>query len=328
MSTFFDMKAGNEGEGLVFANNMESGERADITAQFLHGLIKRSTFGYRNQKETWMGTARKTCLIWKEPLGLLELFIALSTQMSGAFSTEYYKENVLYKTLCHLHGVACSTSLSVYTLLTYGLADHALICWRNLYEIAVIAQFILDNPGLAQRYHDHRYIKELQGLKTLSDADPSQESNEALQKDICEMENRVAGLPYEIGFKSAYGWTGDRTLSNFRELEKRAGFESLRPIYKVASQIAHADSNSVFFRLSLGLSEFRKDEDVVLMSNIEHGLALPGSWTADTLALANLVLVKTRPTFFPHDVFGMVSTEMAAEIRQKFYEISPARNTT
>ena len=317
------MEARQAGGGLVFPEDMGPEDRADISAKFLHGLIKRSTFGYREQKAGWMHMARKTYQMWKEPLDLLELFIALSTQMSGEFSSAFYGESVLYKTLCHLHGAACSASLSIYTLLSYGLADHALVCWRNLYEIAVISQFILDNPEVAQRYHDHRYIQELQGLRALENAHPLQKENKALQRDIRELEEKVAGLTYEKNFKLAYGWTGDKSVRNFKELESCVGLDTIRPIYKAASQIIHADANSVFFRISLALSEFREDKDIILLANIEHGLALPGSWTADVLAMLNGVLLKTRPSFFPHDVMAMVSSEMADDITQKFYAITP-----
>ena len=154
--TFFDMESGAEKDGIALPPGLGPEKRADMSAQFLYGLILRSSFGHKEQKAAWATVARATYQIWKEPLELLELFIALSIQMSGSFSSEYYRENVLYKVLCHLHGVACSTSLSIYTLLSYGLADQALVCWRNLYELAVISQYILDYPSVAQRYHDHR----------------------------------------------------------------------------------------------------------------------------------------------------------------------------
>ena len=319
------MNGETEGDGLVFPAEVGAEERADISSLLLYATVKQSFLGYKNQKESWTSIARLTQHIWKEPLELLELFITLSTQMSGAFSSEFYGKSVFYKTLCHLHGVACSTSLSIYTLLSHGLADHALVCWRNLYEIAVIGQYILDNPSVAQRYHDHRYIKELQGLQALNDSDPSQKENEKLQEDIRELEGKVAELTYESRFYRAYGWTDDKTVNNFRDLEASIGLDPVRPIYKVASQLIHADANSVFARISLALSEYNSDDEVdtVLFSNVPHGLALPGSWTADVLAMLNRILLQTRPSFFPPDVFAMISNEMANDIREKFYEITP-----
>lgn len=323
--TFFDMGNGAESKGLAFPAELGPEDRADISAQFLYGLIKRSSFGHRNQKATWESTARTTYQIWKEPLELLEMFIALSTQMSGSFSTEFYSKGVFYKALCHIHGVACSTSLSVYTLLSYGLADQALVCWRNLYELAVIGQYILDNPSVAQRYHDHRYIKELQGLQALRDSHPSQSNNEALLNDIREMEQIVYELSYGERFSSDYGWTENGTVNNFRELEDCVGLDTFRPIYEVASNLSHADANSVFSRISLALSELNGDDEVdtVLYANTPHGLALPGSWTAEVLAMLNGVLLRTRPSFFPHDVYAIVSNEMADEIRTRFNEVTP-----
>ena len=310
---------------MVFPAEVGAEERADISSLLLYATVKQSFLGHKNQKEVWSSIARLTQHIWKEPLELLELFITLSTQMSGEFSSEFYGKSVFYKTLCHLHGVACSTSLSIYTLLSHGLADHALVCWRNLYEIAVIGQYILENPSVAKRYHDHRYIKELQGLQALDDSDPSQKENEKLQEDIRELEGKVAELTYEKRFFSAYGWTDDKRVNSFRDLEASIGLDPVRPIYKVASQLIHADANSVFARISLALSEYNGDDEVetVLFSNVPHGLALPGSWTADVLAMSNRILLRTRPSFFPPDVFAMISNEMANDIREKFYEITP-----
>ena len=135
----------------------------------------------------------------------------------------------------------------------------------------------------------------------------------------------MSKLPYEERFSSAYGWTDNKRVNNFRELENCVGLGTVRPIYKVASQLIHADSNSVFARISLALSDFNRDDEVdtILYSNTPHGLALPGSWTADILAVLNGVLLKTRPSFFPHDVFAIVSNEMADEIRSRFGEITP-----
>lgn len=240
--------------------------------------------------------------VWHKPLDLLEMFIAIALEVGEEFNGEFRataaaEQDCVFEVLTRLHARACQIASEVLVLLESGHADGAHARWRSLHEIAVVGFFVkLHDNAVAERYLLHDGVESYKAAvqyqehcSTLGYEPLSQEEFDEIKANYGSLINRF-GTPY----KSDYGWAAS-ALGNkrptFRDIEKEAGLDHLRPFYKLASHNVHANPKGVFFKLGL----YPNSGNILLAGPSNTGLADPGHGTAISLGQITVALLTTRP---------------------------------
>jgi hypothetical protein len=235
---------------------------------------------------------------WKRALDLYEMVTVAceeaGAEYNSANSEAAEKENdLVFEALVGLHALACRTASEVYALLRSGHPFGAMTRWRSLHENAVVAEILSANgSGVAERFLLHQY------LQNAKDARSYQEHCEALgyeplsEEEFAETQQAADDLKRRYGkeYQRDYGWaailTDDGRAPSFRDLERMAGLEHLRPFYGWASHAVHPGSKG----LQLNLLQ-RGEGSVRLAGPTNAVLADPGHGTLQALLHATTVLL-------------------------------------
>jgi hypothetical protein len=235
---------------------------------------------------------------WKRALDLYEMVTVAceeaGAEYNSANSEAAEKENdLVFEALVGLHALACRTASEVYALLRSGHPFGAMTRWRSLHENAVVAEILSANgSGVAERFLLHQY------LQNAKDARSYQEHCEALgyeplsEEEFAETQQAADDLKRRYGkeYQRDYGWaailTDDGRAPSFRDLERMAGLEHLRPFYGWASHAVHPGSKG----LQLNLLQ-RGEGSVRLAGPTNAFLADPGHGTLQALLHATTVLL-------------------------------------
>ena len=265
--------------------------------------------------------------VWRKPLDLLELFVALAKEACWDFNREFGKDarcsgDDVFEALTRLHGRACQVSGETLVLLRSGFADGAHARWRTLHEISLVAALIYEHgPELAEKYLLHRTIQQFK-LACQLQIHYERLGQEPVSEDVfSRLKEKRDMLMARFGssFKEDYGWAADVTrpkspkLSNIEECVDQ---EHWRPYYKMASGNVHPNSHELYFRLGLASHQ----RDVILAGPSNMGLADPGHATAISLNQTTAVLLATRSTADCR-VFSIVLQKLVDEIGEAFLEV-------
>ena len=279
---------------------MDASEVEEINEIIERYQQEASVLKWENRKEQL-----EVAEYWGDFLKLLETFVLMTTASSIHFNNKFRKEavdDVALQVLIRLHAKACQAALAISELLQTGFADNAIVCWRSLHEINVIARFIdkytKEQPEkeIAQRYLDHDIVFHY-NHECLVRRHKDRLRIEPLRlEDFRKLRRKYNDLisPNKYGpkFKEPLGWAApilNKRLS-FEELERRAELDYWRPYYVDASTEIHTGPGSLYSRLGLRPYVF----DVLLASPSKWGLSVPASNTAYTLLQITATVLLTK----------------------------------
>ena len=268
--------------------------------------------------------------LWRKPLDLLEMIVAIAYEAGDDFNRKYRAEpsqanDCVLEILTRLHARACQIASEVLVLLRAGCADGALARWRTLHEIAVVAFFIESEGGdIAERYLRHEVIESYKGAKQY------QEHCEALgfepipDQELAQMELACEGLKARFGkgYAQDYGWAAPAfggQAPRFIDIERKVGLAHLRPFYKMACHNVHAGPKGVFFRLGLSPGHAR----ILLAGPSDAGLADPAQGTAISLDQITTTLLSTKPSV-DSLVVSRLLMKLAGEVGREALEVDSA----
>lgn len=235
----------------------------------------------------------------------LDLFCSIAVSSTELGDQEYRdagwedldeNQGAVLEAVSGIHARACRTSWEVYELLRAGFPKGAQARARTLHELAVTAIILsekVDEPGSEDI--GARFLA-FDAITSAMDASEYQTHTARLNEDPLSVE-MLAGLETAQqealrrfpGLKGTYGWA--RNLSGvqrgtFKELEKVAGLDHLRPYYSWASQEVHASPKGVRLNTVLG-----PDGPVKLAGRTNMGLADPAQTALIALQQVNGAMI-------------------------------------
>ncbi len=239
---------------------------------------------------------------YQEAFDLLEMLIAISLEAGEAFSdinrNEAFSENdFIFDVLTRLHARACQISYEIIVLLKSGLADGAHARWRSLHEISVTAIFIGSNGNdLAERYLLHDEVESYKACKIYQENFEKLGYEPLSKEEVASLQYGYESLIKRFGdnYRFDYGWAStviNKDKPTFRDIEKFAGLNHLRPFYKMACNNVHANPKGIFFKLGL----YPDSGDILLAGPSNAGLTDPGQLTALSLTQTTTTLLTHRP---------------------------------
>jgi hypothetical protein len=239
---------------------------------------------------------------WSKPLHLLETFIGISQEVGAKFNLEEgpraeRRRDYTFLILVRLHGRSCRIAREILLLLKSGYPAGAYARWRALHEVAVIDRLVTMNGNdLAERYINHEVIERINGMRVNQQYHERIGMDPYSETEIANATQTETKLIHRYGekFKRDYGWAASilgKKDATFRELEKLAGLDHLRPYYKLASDDIHAGAR--ILRTNIGVIGAQRD--IILAGPTDAGLSLPGQNTVISLMHVNTCTLSVRP---------------------------------
>lgn len=203
--------------------------------------------------------------IWGDTLHLLDILLGTTLQ-KGIEVYEAYSPNVAEKTrtrfdvINHLFGRACQVGQEIHVLLSQGYADGAEARWRTLYEITVIATFIMQNDDqVAHRYLAQMFVDDYKRVRAQREIYKAEGIEIISDEDFEKLKiNKELILSHDVRFSAGdYGWAApalnksDKAKVTFSDIEEAVGLNYLRSAYKEACSNVHASAIGTYFRLGL-----------------------------------------------------------------------------
>ena len=225
---------------------------------------------------------------WRNGLVPLNLLVEIASEYGASLNQRLLEANdnklkVKQVALFKLHMRGCQVTREIIVLLEAGLADGAAARWRTLFEIAVVASVISKSDELtAEKYLAHdivdmrKSVLRYEETRKLLSLDPFP----AEDWDHIQSLYEQALAKYGETFGNEYGWAADalgQKNPRFARLIEFADREGELTFYKTASFNIHANSRSLFYRLS----DMPSHEGVIAGAS-NSGLDSPGIGTAFT----------------------------------------------
>ena len=298
-----------------------------MTAPILVGVKKDMPSILKSHRKEMKGFEKRLHKEWEKPLDLLETFVILAFEAGADFNDKFRKEeaeaqNHVFDALTRLHARACQIASEILILLKSGFADGAHARWRSLHEVTVVASFIKTNGSdVAERYMLHDNIESYKAAN-LHQQYYSILGEEPIPEDeynsIRAVRDKLIAR-FGTSYKNNYGWAAsvlNNPDPNFSDIEKNAGFDHLRPYYKLASHNVHANPKGLMFKLGL----LGNTHDLLLAGPSNFGFTDPAQGTLFSLGLVTATLVTTKPTV-DNLVMCNVLLKLESEITEEFFKV-------
>jgi hypothetical protein len=206
----------------------------------------------REHKAIRDGFERRLQQRWGPALNLYECVYVCCLEAGESFQNKHgdsarQSVDAKFSALTLLHGRSCMVTSEIYGLLRTGHAAGAQARWRTLHELAVVAfTLAASDCDISERFLLHR------GVEQYKDAERYQKHCEDLgyekfsDEEMKEMRRASDDLVARYGtdFRRDWGWAKPlfpgNEQPNFASLERRAGFEHLRPWYRLANHGIHS----------------------------------------------------------------------------------------
>lgn len=206
----------------------------------------------REHKALRDGFERRLRQRWGPALDLYECVYVCCLESGEEFHKEQsaraaHDDDAKFSALTLLHGRACLVASEIYGLLRTGHAAGAQARWRTLHELAVVA-FILGahDREISERFLLHRRVEQYKDAKRYQqhcEAIGYEKFSDEEMKGMRRASDEVVAR-YGPGYGRDWGWARPLLPENeqpsFASLEKLAGFEHLRPWYRLANHGIHS----------------------------------------------------------------------------------------
>jgi hypothetical protein len=275
----------------------------DISGTIAESIKENIDQPLKERRQRFHGLEVRRYARWQEPLDLFEALIGISEEV-GEKHKKKLDESILstnkakFAALVRIHVRACRTANEILTLLKAGYPDGAFARWRTLYELAVIAFFLLANDDtVSERYLEHNTVLKYKQAREYQEAHlklkyPSIDENEL--DDLKKEQDRLC-KKYNDGFKNDWEWIPSKLLpnQNFRALAEKVSLEHLQPFFRWSSAAVHGLSRGFY---SLGLTADSQDK-ILLCGPSNYGLADPLQNAALSLHQVTVCLLNLKPDF-------------------------------
>jgi hypothetical protein len=273
-------------------------QMSDLMLQRLKRDAPSMLTDHKTQRESFESELTE---VWRRPLDLLEMFLAIALEAGDEFNREFrpaasQEQDYVFEVLTRLQARACQIASEILVLLGAGYADGAHARWRSLHEIAVIGFFISSfGNEIAERYLLHDAVESYKAAIQYQEYCAALGYEPLSEEEVNEVCLGYHQLVKRFGssYKGHYGWAAavlESERPTFREIEESVGLDHLRPFYKLASHNVHANPKGVFFKLGL----YPESQDILLVGPSNTGLADPGHGTAISLGQITVALLTTR----------------------------------
>jgi len=234
---------------------------------------------------------KELCTIWGEPIKYLRMMKTVFAQscetvindMSIAIKEGKQKDSASLR-VSYLFGARAVQILGeIITLIRAGFAEAAFSRWRTLYEIHVIASFIMQNGDkVAERYLDHDVIESYRASNDYQDCFEKLGCEPIPEEEIISTEKAMEEMIIRYGnaFKTQYGWAAEALgvkNPSFRTIETATDLNHFKAHYRLASHGVHANPKGFLFRISQPCYT-----DSLIAGPSLYGLSGPISWTSVT----------------------------------------------
>jgi hypothetical protein len=267
-----------------------------VADEFLVDLFKALPEMLEEHRELEKGFRERCYKRWKEGLDLLKMFIVMSEEFGATINERERKKAIdlrdhKFEATVRLHARSVRVANEILVLLGEGYPDAALGRWRTLHEIAVVSTFLSnEDESVSYRFLAHRGIINHKALKQYEEFLPRSNMMPLepgiLQASEDQRNNLIATHGSEFG--DEMGWAFpvlNKRRINLFDLEKHTGLDHWRPRFKWASDDIHASAKPYF--ASLGMSESRTDEPVLLTGSSNSGFTDPAHMCVISLNLSN-----------------------------------------
>lgn len=275
----------------------ESGER------LLDRLLERAPAmlaEHRAHREAFEADLRT---FWGEAFDVYETMHVCCKEAGQDFYRRYLPDpqlphDYIFDALMRLHARACLVAGEVLALLRAGFPSGAHARWRTIHELAVVAFFISEHgQEIARRYLAHDAVQRYKSalLYNRYQEKLGYEPFDPGEFETIEQARNDALDEFGPGFGKDWGWAipalSDGASPTFNAIEQAIGLDHLRPYYRMASDVAHANAHGSFFDLGL------HDPAGILVGPSPIGFADPAHGACLSLFQVTVCVLKYRPDF-------------------------------
>ena len=201
----------------------------------------------RQQAKERAGFEQRLQLLWGEPLSLLEMLNTIATEAGETVATVWHEApdpaNLhTAHALFRLHARARQIACEIHALLRHGFADGALARWRTMHELTVTSLFLVNHgDSVAERYLLHTAVESWRAAQDYQVYCQSIGYPPFSVSEMDKMRTEFEALVSRFGpsYGTQYGWAAEivgKKQPTFRDIEKAAALDHLRPYYRMAGQ--------------------------------------------------------------------------------------------
>ncbi|WP_432973493.1 DUF5677 domain-containing protein [Dactylosporangium sp. CA-233914] len=191
--------------------------------------------------------------LWGTALSTYEAVAQVAAEINARVYNAYVEDNdnssdVTAEVAFVLHARACTTAAEVLCLMRSGLADGAAARRRTIHELSVVLNLVVDHQqlDLAQRYVDYAIVERWGDIEQHQLHAAALGYAPILAPVVAEAEQQYQDMLRKYGdsFRKRNRWAAPLFAAErdvqFVELERLAGLERWRPLYRESNHHVHA----------------------------------------------------------------------------------------
>lgn len=229
---------------------------------------------------------------YKKGFDYLQIFIDLNKYCGKRILEEFEKNSRIKERkklflLIRLQSRACQIATEIQTLLKYGYPDGAIARWRTLHEMSVVFSVLIENPfELTEMFGDYEIVEKNKQARDLEEHRHKLNWPPLSKKQLKNLKEHteIINKKYDKEFFKSYGWTINilpKGKRNFKELEKLAKLDYMRPFYSWSNDNVHSGISGLVSRI--GQVESGKTSYLGFAGPSFYGFADPVQFTTTSL---------------------------------------------
>ena len=300
-----------------FLNSLLSDLTEETSKKIFKSLDKSKSSMLRRVRKENKKYNRRLYKTWKIAFDNYETIIELVTEAAQIYvdnfrSVAEQDNNMLFYALRNIHARAVLISKECLVLFKNGYPDGAYSLWRTLYELFVIATFLVENKNsdICERYLNFVHIqayKEENICREKGYPSHTEESFKNLKKNYDSMITKY-GDKYKAG---DYGWANDilnKERVTFKDIEDNVDLSKFRGYYMQSSSFIHGNMKASIDPIGLIPGSTR----LLLVGPSNYGLSIPMQNVVISLVNISILFLLVYPT---------IDTMASCYIMQNFMEI-------
>lgn len=258
----------------LFNNTMKAA--AKDTFSFMKSTMFEEVMGFRADEQEFIAHQEQKwyrAFVASEAMYImtLEAAVSYSEYVESLPTDEIQSKHWTYIVMQHIHGRALQEFLEIITLMKNGFADGAYARWRSMYELSIIASFIVQHgENVAKKFYeasetDDRY--EWARESNIFSAKKKHITFNDIQK-ACDINSDVWKRQYDLANKTVHA-SPQGTFGRLYNMGTHPVIPVGRSDYGITtpgehSAISLAQISAMFFTL------FPESDTIIQMHNINH----------------------------------------------------------
>lgn len=192
--------------------------------------------------------------VWGDAFQAYDAVVYASYEQGAFWAAEVHSQHrpLVWSTLLDLHARACRVASEIGILHRTGHPLGADARYRSLHELAVVALVLQKaDKAITERYRDYEAVEQYEDAKHYQRHAPTLGSGPLPDHEVETLRRRCDEVVKRWGqeIRRPSGWAaplavGTSRSPSFADLEKLAGIERLRPIYRLGSHAVHGGPRS------------------------------------------------------------------------------------